>query len=301
MAIIVVIRGRFKEISDDSVYGYYLVRRNEVVYVGVTKRPEARAKNHETVALIDRNPGLKNNGIRKAARLGYQIELKLKRRFDSVEEAYLWEIAQIARLKRRHEGGVLWNRTAGGEGGIDPSPETRKKKSEASKRMHQEIDHPFQGGELQREMHRRKFEEGTHHLLDPRRLKAFGGLNQKRLEEGVHNFQDPSFYERRREKLKDYHQSDEFRNAVSQNVKVTMAKKNIPKVVAAAKIVLNWKSKRKVEISRQELRQTGIAPGTYKDYGLRFSNAQTNLEDVLHCLKARYDKYKEVLDGYPTA
>ena len=292
-----VILGRFSKDPAGFVYGYHILRDDEIVYVGVTRYPIARGRGHETEALINRHNGHKNNGIRKARKLDIILPMIIKRRFTTANAAFSWEIRQIAKHKRTFEGGTLWNATAGGEGGLDPSPETLKKKSENSKRMFAETDHPFKGGSLQRETHRKRFEDGTHHLLDPQYLKAFGNLNQQMISEGRHVFQTKDFYTRRREKLREYHNSLEFKTEVAANSRRAFAKRQIPKIVTAAKVVLNWKRQEVCAVRRENLKETGIAGPTYKDYGLRCGSGKTGyqVDDVLACLKKRYDYCKNIL------
>jgi hypothetical protein len=65
--------------------------------------------------------------IRKIQARGLEV-LKVKLHEGLTEAvAHEYEIALIAAIGRRHEGGPLANETAGGEGASDPSPEAREK------------------------------------------------------------------------------------------------------------------------------------------------------------------------------
>ena len=72
------------------------------------------------------------------------------------EEAIRHEIYMIAIFGRKHEGGILNNLTAGGEGGTDISPASRRKRSEALK-----------GRKLSDE-HKKRVSEGVRALPKPR-------------------------------------------------------------------------------------------------------------------------------------
>jgi hypothetical protein len=106
-------------------YVYVLFRETgEPFYVG--KGANGRWLKHE----FDARNGAKGHRfsiIRKLQARGLDVP-KVKLHEGLTEQvAHAYEIALIAAIGRRHEGGPLANETAGGEGASDPSPETREK------------------------------------------------------------------------------------------------------------------------------------------------------------------------------
>lgn len=119
--------GQFSyEIDDIDVSFNY-----EPFYVG--KGTSSRIVDHEKRAKDPKNITYKDNKIRKIWSEGKQvIKSKILDRLEE-DSAFDLEIQLIKEIKRKNEGGPLINLTDGGEGLRNPSPEVRKKISDAGK------------------------------------------------------------------------------------------------------------------------------------------------------------------------
>jgi hypothetical protein len=112
--------------SNPGRYYVYILRRPDLrpFYVGTGKA--YRLFNHVNEARHTENSH-KLNVIRSIKSSENEVIYEIESFHDDEAEAHRREMAMIGLLKRIHEGGDLTNRTAGGEGGSDPSPESQEK------------------------------------------------------------------------------------------------------------------------------------------------------------------------------
>jgi hypothetical protein len=148
-------------VKDESRFYVYALRvdgEENPFYIG--KGQGNRAIHHFTPSSLKKNSH-KNNKIKKARLQGKEVKIEYFETGLTNEQACEKEREYIAKYGRwdTEEGGVLANRTDGGEGtlGIKPTEETRRKMSEAQKKRPQR---PWKGKSLSEE-HKRKIGEGV--------------------------------------------------------------------------------------------------------------------------------------------
>jgi hypothetical protein len=106
-------------------YTYALSRPDgRPFYIGKGKAYRLFA--HETEAATSLTSH-KLNVIRQIRQQGQSVRYEIDQLHGDEQSAHLREMQLIAHWKRVHEGGCLTNCTAGGEGGSDPSPESRER------------------------------------------------------------------------------------------------------------------------------------------------------------------------------
>ena len=151
-------------------------------YVGRDSNLPRRSKEH----LSGKNPVCRrvHRAIQKHGRDVFSVEIIpypgiSHEALNAVER---WKIRQLQTLSPSG-----YNLTDGGEGGGNPSEETRQKISEIAAERVKDGTHNFLGGEIARRMNRKRVKDGTHNLLGE------NNPNQKRVDEGTHNFLDSDF------------------------------------------------------------------------------------------------------------
>jgi hypothetical protein len=112
--------------SNPGSYYVYILRRPDLRPFYVGKGRAYRLFYHANEARHPENSH-KLNVIRSLQASGNEIIYEIDSFHLEEIEAHRREMELIVLLKRIHEGGHLTNRTAGGEGGSDPSPESREK------------------------------------------------------------------------------------------------------------------------------------------------------------------------------
>jgi hypothetical protein len=112
--------------SNPGRYYVYILRRPDLRPFYVGKGKAYRLFTHVNEARHIENSH-KLNVIRSIKSSGNEVTYEIESFYDDEAAAHRREMAMIGLLKRTHEGGYLTNRTAGGEGGSDPSPESREK------------------------------------------------------------------------------------------------------------------------------------------------------------------------------
>lgn len=112
--------------ASSGLYYVYVLRRPDTRPFYVGKGKAYRLFNHVNEA---RHPerSHKLNVIRQIQESRSEIIYEIDSFHDEEHLAHAREVELITLMKRIHEGGCLTNRTAGGEGGSNPSPESREK------------------------------------------------------------------------------------------------------------------------------------------------------------------------------
>lgn len=112
--------------TSSGLYYAYILRRPDTRPFYVGKGKAYRLFNHVNEA---RHPerSHKLNVIRQIQESRTEIIYEIDSFHDEEHLAHRREVELITLMKRIHEGGCLTNRTAGGEGGSNPSPESREK------------------------------------------------------------------------------------------------------------------------------------------------------------------------------
>ena len=199
---------------------YVLTSPSGNQYIGKDSNLPSRVRKH--LSGKDLNCRAIHNSIQKYGRDAFSVEII---QYPGISHEALKSVERwwIQRLQTFSPSG--YNLTEGGEGLLNPSPETRQKMSTSARRTnkkrvadgtHNLLDgeisrgtqkkrvkdgtHHFLGGELQRGTQKKRVKDGTHHLLgesNPVHKRVKDGTHHllgesnpvhKRVKDGTHNF-----------------------------------------------------------------------------------------------------------------
>lgn len=113
------------------IYGLSDPRTGEIRYIGKSVNGVSRAKSHGTPAALRKDGTYKANWIRSLQSIGLNYGIEILGTFEDgtgLADSERWAIAYA-----RSAGCPLTNLTDGGDGAPNPSPEVRKRRSDAMK------------------------------------------------------------------------------------------------------------------------------------------------------------------------
>ena len=155
---------------------YILTSPSRKQYIGKDSNLPNRAKEH----LRGNTPTCRaiHDAIQKYGRDAFSVEII---RYPGISEEALKAVERwwIQRLQTLSPSG--YNLTEGGEGALNPAPETRQKMRKHNYERVANGTHPFLGGDIARRTQRKRVADGTHHWLGSE-------SNKQRVEAGTHNF-----------------------------------------------------------------------------------------------------------------